>query len=68
MQATVTKAFPGRPDNESKVRTIEVGEVIDGSLAEVAVREKWAVRGVAEPERKAEKRNNKRDEGQGEGE
>jgi len=42
MRAKVTTAFPGRPDREVKTRTIEVGEIIDGELAEVAVREKWA--------------------------
>lgn len=42
MKAIVTKQFPGRPDNEVMTRPIEVGEVITGSLAEVAVSEGWA--------------------------
>lgn len=42
MKAKVTKAFPGRPDNEAAVRTIDVGETVHGELAAVAVREKWA--------------------------
>ncbi|MDW9818178.1 hypothetical protein [Sinorhizobium meliloti] len=42
MKAKVVKAFPGRPDNEVLTRTIEVGEVLDGDLAVVALREKWA--------------------------
>lgn len=42
MRAKVTTEFPGRPDREVKTRTIKVGEIIDGELAEVAVREKWA--------------------------
>ncbi|MFC3163065.1 hypothetical protein [Ciceribacter thiooxidans] len=42
MKAKVVKAFPGRPDKEAMTRTITVGEIIDGDLAEVAVREKWA--------------------------
>ncbi|MDW9877331.1 hypothetical protein GOA90_08750 [Sinorhizobium meliloti] len=42
MKAKVVKAFPGRPDHEALTRTIEVGEEIEGELAVVAVREKWA--------------------------
>jgi hypothetical protein len=42
MKAKVVKAFPGRPDNEVMTRTVEVGEIIDGELAAVAMREKWA--------------------------
>lgn len=42
MKAKVTTAFPGRPDNEIRTRTIAEGEIIEGDLAEVAVREKWA--------------------------
>lgn len=42
MKAKVVKAFPGRPDNEIRTRTIEEGEVISGDLAQVAVREEWA--------------------------
>ena len=42
MKATVTKAFPGRPDNEVMTREIKVGEIIDGDLAAVAIKEKWA--------------------------
>ncbi|WP_353641327.1 hypothetical protein [Mesorhizobium sp. WSM2239] len=44
MKAKVTKSFPGRPDREILSRIIEVGEVIEGDLAAVAVREKWATR------------------------
>jgi hypothetical protein len=40
--AKVTKSFPGRLDEETKVRQIEVGEVVSGDLADVAVREGWA--------------------------
>jgi len=42
MRAKVTKEFKGRRDHESVTRTIAVGEEIDGDLAKVAVREKWA--------------------------
>ncbi|RWK12529.1 hypothetical protein [Mesorhizobium sp.] len=42
MKAEVTKEFPGRPDGEALARTIAVGEVITGDLAEVAVRDKLA--------------------------
>lgn len=42
MHAKVTVAFPGRIDGEVMPRQIEVGEVIGGDLAVVAVREKWA--------------------------
>lgn len=42
MKATVTKAFRGRPDHLPQGRLIEVGEIISGELAAVAVREGWA--------------------------
>lgn len=42
MKAEVTKEFPGRPDGEALSRTIAVGEILTGDLAEVAVREKLA--------------------------
>ncbi len=42
MKAKVLKAFPGRPDNEVMTRTVDVGEIIDGELTVVALREKWA--------------------------
>ncbi|MDI6834514.1 MAG: hypothetical protein QMD99_02220 [Rhizobiaceae bacterium] len=42
MKAKVVKAFPGRPDKETMTRTIAVDEIIDGELADVAIREKWA--------------------------
>jgi hypothetical protein len=41
-KAKVTAPFPGRPDEEAKVRQIEAGEIISGELAEVAIREGWA--------------------------
>lgn len=40
MKAKVTKVFPGLIGG--KVRDIAIGEMIEGELAEVAVREKWA--------------------------
>lgn len=40
--AKVTKAFPGKPDGATAVRTIEVGEEIHGDLARVAVENGWA--------------------------
>ena len=56
-RATVVKSFSGRPDNETNTRLIEVGECIDGDLAEVAIREKWAKeladKPVAAPGKKA---------------
>jgi hypothetical protein len=54
MQAKVLKAFPGRPDAEIMTRTIEVGETIDGDLAAVAVREKWAEEIKIKAEKNAE--------------
>lgn len=42
MKARVTTEFPGRPDSEALSRTVEVGEIIEGDLAAVAVREGWA--------------------------
>ncbi|MCV0371080.1 hypothetical protein [Filomicrobium sp.] len=42
MRAKVTLAFPGRPDDEIMTRTIGEGEIVEGDLAVVAVREGWA--------------------------
>ena len=42
MKAKVTRAFPGKPDDEVLSRAIAVGEEILGDLALVAVREGWA--------------------------
>lgn len=42
MKAKVIKAFPGVADGTVATRQINVGEVISGELAAVAVREKWA--------------------------
>lgn len=42
VSAKVITAFPGKPDGAAQVREIAVGEVITGSLAEVAIAEKWA--------------------------
>lgn len=42
MKAIVTKAFPGRPDNDVMTREIKAGEIIDGDLARVAIENNWA--------------------------
>jgi hypothetical protein len=42
MFAKVKQSFNGKPDSEPVSRLIAVGEVINGDLAAVAVREKWA--------------------------
>lgn len=42
MQAKVTKAFDGVEGDAVYPRTYQVGEVVTGRLAEVAMREKWA--------------------------
>ncbi|MBL4757489.1 MAG: hypothetical protein JKY32_07580 [Rhizobiales bacterium] len=44
MHAKVKQSFSGQPDSDFTPRTIEVGEIITGDLAEVAVREKWATK------------------------
>lgn len=44
MKAKVVKAFAGRPDGDPLTRQFEAGAIIEGELAEVAVREKWARR------------------------
>lgn len=55
MKAKVTVAFNGRPDGEPLAQRIEVGAIISGELATVALREQWAedfvepVEVVAEP-------------------
>jgi hypothetical protein len=49
MQAKVTQEFAGRPDGEALSRTIKVDEVISGDLAAVAIREKWAVPELDDP-------------------
>lgn len=43
-RAKVIKQFPGVEDGEVYPRAIKVGEVIVGSLAEVAIAEKWATK------------------------
>lgn len=40
--AKVIKQFDGRPDKEHHVRTFYPGDVVEGDLAVVAVREGWA--------------------------
>lgn len=42
ISAKVTKAFPGKPDDETQVREVAVGETISGELAKVAIGEGWA--------------------------
>lgn len=42
MRAKVIKAFPGVMDGAIHPRQIEVGEIIEGDLARVAIDEKWA--------------------------
>jgi len=42
MKAKVLKEFTGRPDDEPLARAIEVGEVIEGDLAEYAIGAKLA--------------------------
>ena len=48
MKAKVTKAFPGLPDGAVKVVNFEVGDVVTGDLARVAVENGWA-KVVSEP-------------------
>lgn len=43
MRAKVTASFRGRRDNAPQVETFNEGDIIDGNLAEVAVREEWAM-------------------------
>lgn len=43
MEARVTKAVPGVPEGEVYGRNYEVGEVISGRMAEVALAQGWAV-------------------------
>jgi hypothetical protein len=47
MQVKVTTAFVGRPDAEPLPRQIAVGEIIEGELAAVALREEWGEEVVA---------------------
>lgn len=55
MRAKVIKEFMGAPDHDPRTRTIAVGEIIDGELADVAIREKWAKPYRDDPEIAAEK-------------
>jgi hypothetical protein len=48
MKAKVTQTFQGVPDGQIHTREIAPGEVIEGDLAAVAVREKWAEEVVEE--------------------
>lgn len=68
MYAKVTKAFPGRPDNEAKTRTIAEGEVIEGELAEVALKERWAKPHDPDAEAAPAGKKGKKDKSEGEGE
>ncbi|WP_157094166.1 hypothetical protein [Brucella pseudogrignonensis] len=43
MEARVTKLFYGLPDGDVYPREIEVGEIVTGDLAKVALAEDWAV-------------------------
>lgn len=43
MKAKVKISFRGRRDNGAQVETFSDGDIVEGNLAEVAVREKWAV-------------------------
>lgn len=42
MKANVTISFKGVPDDSNYPVTYHVGDTVEGRLAEVAVREKWA--------------------------
>lgn len=53
MKATVTKAFPGVPDGETKTRKIPVGTELTGDLAHVAVANGWAKEVRAAPQNKS---------------
>lgn len=61
MKAEVKTAFPGRPDDETATRTIEVGEIIEGDLAQVAVDNKWAVEAKPAAKRKTAKADEPKD-------
>ncbi|OJU12749.1 MAG: hypothetical protein BGN85_08780 [Alphaproteobacteria bacterium 64-11] len=43
MQAKVIREFKGRQDHEAVTRTFRKDDIIEGELATVAVREKWAI-------------------------
>jgi hypothetical protein len=53
MKAVVEKEFIGRRDDCAESETFKVGTEIEGSLAEVAVREKLATEVVADEEEPA---------------
>ena len=42
MKATVTKAFSGAKDGEHHPTQFRPGDVVEGDLAEVAMKEGWA--------------------------
>ena len=44
MEAIVQTPFKGVPDGETQTRQFEKGDRVEGDLAGVAVREKWAKR------------------------
>lgn len=49
MKAKVVKAFSGAADGQHHPKMWQPGDVVEGNLAEVAVKEKWAepVKGAA---------------------
>lgn len=42
MKAKVLKAFSGAADGQRYPKMWQAGEIVEGDLAEVAVKEKWA--------------------------
>ena len=63
MRARITTPFSGAEDGTLHPRWIETGEIVTGSLAEIAVRENWAeeigpepAEGRTPPRRKAASR------------
>lgn len=42
MKAKVTKPFSGAPDGQHHPKHWNVGEVVEGNLADVAIAQKWA--------------------------
>lgn len=57
-KAVVTKAFSGRPDKETHSRQHNVGDVLEGELARVALEEKWAEMKEVEDETPPEEEDN----------
>jgi hypothetical protein len=63
VKATVTKLFHGVPDGQIQARAFTKGDVVEGKLAEVAIRAQWAtpIKEAAAPREQTPPRDPRKD-------